>query len=97
MILIVILGVLIPIFFGYGISLFFFKDIDFYEKVIISVTMGFGILFYIIFVLNQVFKIKFDFVMSLVLLITLLILGVIFVMVNRKRIKKIKKEEKKKK
>ena len=88
MIILAVLGILMPLFFGYGISLFFLRKSNIYERLVISASLGIGILCYILFILNQALGIKLDFLASIIILLVLLIAGAVFTWINKKRLAK---------
>lgn len=77
MILLAIIGFLIPIFFGYAISRLFFRDLDFYERIISSVALGTGIFGLLFFLLNEFLSIKFSFVNAMIFMLFMFIVSII--------------------
>lgn len=83
MIVLAILGLIAPLLLGYGLSLFF-NGFDFKEKMILSANLGIGILTYIIFFINQLLSIRFDFATSIVIMIVMLLVATFCVVLKRK-------------
>ncbi|MBN2459181.1 glycosyltransferase family 39 protein [Candidatus Woesearchaeota archaeon] len=84
MMMLAILGLIVPALLGYGISLFFFKrkELGFLAKVVVSSSLGFGLLGYIMFVINQFLGIKLSFLACLIILLAFFLLAIIFIAIN---------------